>query len=239
MTSRISRFFAALVAVAGLGLLGSTAEARAVPLPVWDLAADFRIAPEQANPNPDSLGHDRVWYFMQGATLDHQPSSYTPLASFFSDLFGVPGLEAWHGAVSDPGPNNFLPHVAFNAGTDSLPGLDWPHGAVLVHPLPDQTVIVGWRSPVTALVRVDGGVTDRNPGCGDGIDWSIDKGATTISNGDIPNGGGQPFSDGAAGARLSAVPVTAGQFLYFIVGPGPNHDYGCDSTQLDITITQP
>jgi hypothetical protein len=86
-------------------------------------------------------------------------------------------------------------------------------------------------------IRVDGAATDRNAGCGDGIDWSIDKGATMIATGAVPNGGSQAFADGVAGPRLSAVPVTAGQFLYFIVGPGPNHDHQCDSTQLNIKIT--
>src|SRR4051794_17056775 len=146
---------AAAVWCAYLGHATSTAQAAT---PVWDLGADFQIAPDQVNPNPDSLGHDRVWYFLQSATLEHRPSDYSLLPSFIDDFVAVPGLEAWHGEVADPViPNAFLPEVGINAGPDAFPlGFQWPHGAVVVHPLPDRNVVVGWRSPVTALVRVDG-----------------------------------------------------------------------------------
>jgi len=43
----------------------------------WNLAADFQVAPSQANPNPDSCGTPGVWSFMQSATLVHDVSTYT------------------------------------------------------------------------------------------------------------------------------------------------------------------
>src|SRR5262245_34944517 len=33
----------------------------------WNLAHDFQIAPNQANPNPDSCGNPAVWYFYGGS----------------------------------------------------------------------------------------------------------------------------------------------------------------------------
>jgi hypothetical protein len=102
--------------------------------------------------------------------------------------------------------------------------------------LPDRLVVVGWRSPITGLVQVGGGVTDRDAKCGDGIDWSVDLDAATLSSGAIPNGGAETFTAGLGGDKIAQVPVRVGDFLYFVVGPGPYRDYVCDSTLLDATI---
>jgi hypothetical protein len=65
-------------AVACIGIAVATsaaAEARSVrgSALAWGLAGDMRIAPEHANPNPDSLGNARVWSFLESATLAHRP----------------------------------------------------------------------------------------------------------------------------------------------------------------------
>jgi hypothetical protein len=113
----------------------------------WSLASDFAVAPDQGNPNPDSYGNAAVWSFLQSATLAHDPGGYSGLPHFLTDAASLPGLQAWQGDVAD-GPKAGLPEVAFNARADAaFPfGSNIPSHTVMVHPLPDRLVVVGWRS---------------------------------------------------------------------------------------------
>ena len=225
----------ALVAAAVSAGAGS---ASATSLSGWSLAADFRVAPDQANPNPDSLGNPGVWHFLESASLAHAPAGYGLFPEFIDDRFNLLGLESWQSNIGDD-PTDRLPTASFNARADNpVPfGIDWPPGTVLVHPLPNELVVVGWQSPISGAVQVSGDVIDRHSACGDGIDWSVDKGASTLASGVIPNGGGESFASGAGAAKLGHISVSVGTFLYFVVGPGPNGDHGCDSTGLEVTIT--
>ena len=204
----------------------------------WDLEGDVRRAPAHANPNPDRLGNPAVWHFMRSAGLTHAPSGYTLLPQFITDRFGIDGLQSWQspdGAVR----TDRLPHVGINASGGDAVGLghiQWPADTVLVHPLPTRMAVVGWRSPITGVVEVSGGVVDRDPACRDGIDWSVDRGAVPLASGSIPEGGSAAFDTGSGGAALDRVSVVAGRFLYFTVAPGPAGDHTCDSTGLDVTI---
>jgi uncharacterized membrane protein len=95
--------------------------------------------------------------------------------------------------------------------------------------MPEQLVVVGWRSPIDGSISISGAFTDMNGTCGDGVAWFIDHGTTTLANDSIPNGGTrQNF-------QLSDVSVSEGDFLYFIVDP--NGDHVCDSTALEVTLT--
>ena len=205
---------------------------------VWNLASDFATAPNQANPNPDQFGNPGVWQFLS-ATLDHNPAGYQRLGEYITNRFGVPGLQGWQGSTVSGGDLDKLPHVSINTRNDNpaAPGIDWPAGTVMVHPLPDRAAAVGWRSPINGHVMIEGGVVDASAGCGDGVTWSIDRGAATLTGGTVPNGGSQIFSTGTGGAApLLDISVRKGDQLYFLVGPGPNGDHGCDSTRLDISI---
>jgi hypothetical protein len=64
--------------------------------------------------------------------------------------------------------------------------------------------------------------------CGNGVDWSFDRGAMSLAQGSIANGGSQVFS-------LPPASVAQGDFLYFIVDP--KGGFGCDSTALELTLT--
>src|SRR5207253_1899815 len=98
---------------------------------VWRLASDFKTAPDEANPNPDSNGQG-VWAFKQGTTL-HDPLSYRLLGEFIPNAFGMDGLEQWQG-TSDPDPLNRQPAVGINAtGSDQHPStFAWPAGMIRV-----------------------------------------------------------------------------------------------------------
>ncbi len=60
-----------------------------------------------------------------------------------------------------------------------IPGNMKPHG-VAVHPSQKLQTAVGWRSPSTAIMRVEATVTSANSECGNGVSWSLElrRGAT-------------------------------------------------------------
>jgi hypothetical protein len=196
----------------------------------WKLASDFRIAPDESNPNPDSYGNPRVWAFEQGTTT-HDPSTYRRLPEFNPQMCGVEGIEGWQSPVPYP-PNN-IPLVGINAtGADQFAcrnNLSWPARVVLMHPFGGEAVIVRWRSPLTGRVRVDVRFSDLDNACGDGVRWYVDKGSTTRASGQIANGG-SPQS-----ASLG-FQVHTGTSVYFIVDDGPFNDFECDSTGLAVII---
>ncbi|MBK7878647.1 MAG: hypothetical protein IPJ77_23565 [Planctomycetes bacterium] len=216
------------------------------PCGEWNLAADFRIAPDQENPNRDACGNVGVWHFLASDPSTpgvHEPSTYAPLTGFITDAFLVDGLESWQGPnVMAPGYPN-LPSIAINAtGTDQLvEGFTWPAGVVNVHPYFGQMVIVGWRSPYTGRVTVTGSVRDLDDTCAsspDGVAWTIDHydgvSNETLVMGALADGGAQEFRLADGGGRLVALALNEGDFLYFTVDP--LSEIGCDSTALDIVI---
>jgi hypothetical protein len=195
---------------------------------VWDLASDFRIAPDQANPNPDAYGHRRVWFFLEGAR-PRGGQKDTKLATFVPDAFGVQGLEQWVGDFVSTGPLDRLPAVGINAtGSDQHPeAIVWPAGTIRVHPLSDKSVLVAWRSPVSGAVHVDAQFSDLDSSCGNGIAWQLDQGRSTLASGRLPNGG----SPQSASVDAS---VERGTSLYAVVD-SVGED-GCDSTGLSFTV---
>ena len=210
---------------------GLASQAIAQPAcPKWNLAAEFRLSPNQANPNPDNCGNANVWYFMESRTLARDPMTYSLLPEFITDFFFIPGLQQWQDLVNcSLNCNDKLPAVGINA-TDTFQEVGsilWPAGAVRVHPMLSQLVIVGWRSPINGPVSVLGAFTDIDATCGDGAAWSIDQGTTTLASGSFPDGGAQSF-------QLSDISVSQDDFLYFIVHPKTDHR--CDSTVFEVTI---
>src|SRR5881396_328981 len=96
---RQARRLALLVGCLLVAGLAQSPAARATQL-VWNLAADFKVAPDQANPNPDQYGNLEVWWFMSGQAKD--TSTFALLPEFISDAFAVDGLEQWQGIRGEP-----------------------------------------------------------------------------------------------------------------------------------------
>jgi hypothetical protein len=194
----------------------------------WDLASDFRLAPDQGNPNPDGYGNADVWYFLQGIPGVHDPSTYTLLPEFIDDAFHVPKLEQWQGTFISGDEKDKLPAIGVNATGQNFG--DWPAHKMRVHPLSTLTAIVGWQSPIGGSAFIRARFADIGLGCGDGIGWAIDKDTLTIASGSFGDGGHQSFN--------GSVTLQEGDFLYFIVDDGGGFGYDCDSTELDLTIVK-
>lgn len=106
--------------------------------------------------------------------------------------------------------------------------------AVATHPAPDRAAVIAWRSPVGGSIRIQGGLSDAHPECGNGIEWALEvrRGATTqrlaagVSKGaaTIPLG---PFEN---------VRVEPGQVVALVVGPR-NANHACDLTAVDLVLT--
>ena len=206
--------------------------ANGVQAQTWNLASDFSLSPNQANPNPDSYGNTNVWHFMESSTLAHDPSTYTLLPEFLTDAHFFPGLQQWQGSVVSTSVKDKLPFVGINTtGMTQYPlNIVWPAGMVRVHPNPTQLVVVGWQSPVTGFFDVSLGVSDLDASCGNGVLWFVDRGVSNLARGSIPNNGG------SQNTNLTNIQMSQAEFLYVIVDPSMSN-HGCDSTGLDVTIT--
>ena len=114
-----------------------------------------------------------------------------------------------------------------------VPGNMKPHG-VAVHPSPKLRVIVGWRSPVAATLRVDGLVQHAHPECGNGVTWAVE-----LQRGNSR----QRLASGAAqGAKevkfgpFEKLAVQPGDVLSVAIGPRDGN-HSCDLTAVDLNLS--
>ena len=194
----------------------------------WNLSKDIASTGNQLSFNQ---GARDVWYFMESHALVHNPLIYR-----FISEFNAPGRPATSIVIPDgfscwQNPSSIVPDVCFNFNNKpvTLENFDVPPGTVDMHPGTDGFTIVAWKSPVNGVVAIKGAFRDLDANCGNGVIWSIDKGGEVLQSGDLANGTMATFS-------LADVRVSNSDVLYFIVDP--NGDYRCDSTSLDLTITQ-
>lgn len=203
---------------------------------VWNLADDFRVTPDQANPNPDSYGNADTWSFMRSTTA-HYPTTYSLVTQWYPNVGENAGLQGWEGPEPTGYPQSGLPEFTLNTTGVPFnfdPQMVYPPGSIEVHPDSSQPAVVRWLSPFTGAIAITGGVQDVCWANGDGINWFIDKNGTTLASGSYPSGGLQLFKDGTNGGQLANVSVNQGDSIYFLVAPGG--DYICDGTKLDVTI---
>lgn len=220
---------ALVLALLGLALI-APGLASAAPTCSWNAFADFSVAPDEANPGPDQCGNAGVWSYLAAPTA-HTPSSYS-LLPYYTASWLSSGQPAWRSTGSYD-----LPVVAVNRGPTVYPlTITWPANTMLVHPEMTVPVVVAWTSPISGTVAITGGVSSFDATCGNGIAWSIDHGSTVLASGSHPRGGSQSFAAGSDGASLASISVLPGETLYLLVLP--NGEYYCDSTGVDLTISQ-
>ena len=195
----------------------------------YDIAADWRLAPNQANPSPVRGVAVATWSYLYGTTEPADRANYQLLPNFATNKFGIAGLQTWWGPnVSSV--NDNLPAVGINAsGHDaSYKGVLWPAGAVLVHPWANEPVVVAFRSPSDGNYAITGGVAMAQiPNCGNGIGWALDRSGTHLQQGRI-----QPTqtADWSVTTHLDKY-----QRVFLVVSPMGS--YACDSTLVRLTVT--
>jgi hypothetical protein len=114
-----------------------------------------------------------------------------------------------------------------------IPGNMKPHG-VVVHPSPKLAAAVGWRSPVTAAMRIDATVTRAHTDCGKGVTWALElrHGSLRRRLADGFAQDGKPVTIGP----IENVAVQPGDLVSLLVGPRDG-DYTCGLTDLEFKLT--
>ena len=113
-----------------------------------------------------------------------------------------------------------------------VPGNMKPH-SVAVHPSPKLRVIVGWRSPVAATVRVEGLVQHAHPECGNGVEWFLE-----LRRGNSRQRLAAGTAQGAKEVKFGPfenLAVQPGDVVSVIIGPRDGN-HSCDLTAVDISV---
>ncbi len=114
-----------------------------------------------------------------------------------------------------------------------VPGNMRPH-SVAVHPSPKRRVVIGWRAPVAATLKVEGFVQHAHTECGNGIAWMVE----------LRRGSSRQRL--AAGNSAGAKEVKFGPFENLAVQPGDvmsvvvsprDGNHSCDLTAVDFNLT--
>ena len=154
------------------------------------------------------------------------------LARSTANVAGVSGVYGWDGPEDCP---NAV--INTNDAEQAVTTYRLPPRSVSIHPGPRSAVAVSWTSPIAGVVSVRGKLADGNPGCGDGVGWSLAhrRGGTTtpLAGGEFDNGGMQAIE---AGEKLTGVAVAVGDVIRLAVRPREN--YFCDTTAVSLTIAR-
>lgn len=114
-----------------------------------------------------------------------------------------------------------------------IPGNMKPH-SVAVHPSPKLNAVIGWRSPVAALLSVEAAVSRAHPECGNGVTWALElrrgESRRRLAGGTITD-----RQEKKAGP-FEKVSVRAGDVISLAIGPH-NNDHSCDLAAVDMTLT--
>jgi hypothetical protein len=113
-----------------------------------------------------------------------------------------------------------------------IPGNMKPH-SVAVHPSPTLRAAVGWQSPVTATMRVEGKVTHAHPECGNGVTWLLElrRGATRRR---LAAGTAQGATEAKVGP-IENLAVQSGDLVSLLIGPRDGN-HACDLTAVELKL---
>lgn len=201
----------------------------------WNIPGDILgSTPNQVLFNQGAKG---VWFFMEGFSTVHDPLTYRLLHNYTAPCdnwnFGGPlfvGIGCWESTNLSIG--QYTPFMSLNF-TDHpiwMVNHDFPARSLVLNASETQLAVVAWKSPLAGTINVRGSFEQFLGFCGNGIHWSVDKGADTLASGDIGAGGGlRTF-------HLSDIKVVKGESLYFTVDS--LGDRYCDETPLHVTIVK-
>lgn len=116
--------------------------------------------------------------------------------------------------------------------TVRVPGHMKPH-SIAAHPSPKVAVVVAWRSPVSASLKVTGSVQDAHPECGNGVTWSLEvrRGQAREALASGVSQGGSLITFGP----LENIRVAPGDVVALLIGPRDGN-HVCDLTALEFVL---
>ncbi len=113
-----------------------------------------------------------------------------------------------------------------------IPGNMKAHGVTL-HPSPKLNAAVGWRSPISARMRVEAAVTHAHPECGNGVVWSLELRRGTqrqrLASGTAQGGKGIKISP------IENLAVRTGDLISLLIGPRDGN-HSCDLTDVELVL---
>ncbi len=114
-----------------------------------------------------------------------------------------------------------------------IPGNMKPH-SVAVHPSPSLRAAVGWRSPLSATLRVEAKVTHAHPECGNGVSWALElrRGTTRQRLASGTSTGSKEINAGP----IENLAVQAGDLISVVIGPRDGN-HACDLTAIELKLT--
>jgi hypothetical protein len=169
--------------------------------------------------------------YLSGAPL----GEFHLLHNRMSNYDGEPGVHAW-GAHAE------RPWWGVNTNAHAVPIETWllPSRTVAINPGVEGGA-VGWKSPISGKVRIEGRLSDADPHDGVGVDWAVDlttrTGRRELSSGRLPNGGSLTLADGRNPERLTSVEVRAGDEVYLQAWLHES-DAHYDITNIELKITR-
>lgn len=127
-----------------------------------------------------------------------------------------------------------LPVLVANSSDQQvrIPGVMKPHG-VCVHPTPTLSACVGWQSPLSGPIRIEGKVTHAHPECGNGVTWALE-----VRRGGTRRRVAAGVAQGSATAKFgptASIPVERGDLVSLVIGPRDGN-HSCDLTDLELVL---
>jgi hypothetical protein len=185
--------------------------------------ADLAVLAQKYSVNEDSL---RAWFGFLGVDAE----SSVEIDSYFKEtVAGVAGYDFVNGWGSAS-----TPSLTANASDRSvrIPGDMRPH-SVAVHPSPQLRAVVGWRSPVSSLSRVEVRVRHAHPECGNGVTWTLG-----LRRGGLRQHLAAGLAQGGKEAVIEPIEslrVQKGDLLSLSVG-ARDGNHSCDLTEVNLRI---
>ena len=187
-------------------------------------SADLAALARQYDVKPEVLS---AWFGYLGVTPKEAAGFGKPLARKEKGVAGYDFVHRWVG-------DNALSVVANSSDEEvKIPGRLKPR-SLAVHPSPTNSVVVGWRSPVSAKLAVTGLIQDAHPDCGNGIAWSLELRRSGIRY--RLAAGVSEGSNASTIGPIRSVPVQPGDLLALAIHPRDG-DHGCDLTAIDLTLS--
>ena len=116
----------------------------------------------------------------------------------------------------------------------TVPGTMAPH-SVAVHPSPSLYVAVGWRSPVSGPIKIEGLVQDVHAACGNGVTWRLElargRRRRLVASGQVNRGERQVIPP------VASTGVRTGDLLSLKIGPR-DRTHACDLTRVNLVLTE-
>jgi hypothetical protein len=194
----------------------------------WDLSRDVGATNNQIS---FSQGSNNVWHFLRApASALRQPTVYQFIDRYSlsneTGCFAGSNVGCYRNVGEGPG-------VLFNfQGTpNSGTTIILPARTLAAAP-GDGLSIIGWKSPWSIHVRIQGSFEIVETCFVDGVRWYVDKNSRNLLSGKIPalGLGPRPF-------HVSDLAVKKDEVLYFIVDNGGRGNGNCDTTALRLTIS--